>query len=128
MLALVVFFCQDVMAVSNTTSTTVSGDLGMGDRITSLLMGLAAVIGLIFASAWVYKKTGRIQQLGNAQINILARQSLGTREKIILVEANGQTLLLGVTTASIQTLHTYDKSQNFDAILKSQQKGNDNED
>ena len=102
-------------------------EIGMGSRFVSMLTGLFFIVILIFFSAWLYKKMGGVAHIEGADIQVIARQSLGTREKVVLIRAKGQELLVGVTPSSITTLHVYDKTDGFDDLLRQEAKV-DNED
>ena len=74
------------------------------------LVGLAIVVGLIVVTAYLLK---RIQPGRFAASNVLrpvASLSLGTRERVVVVEMGEHWLVLGVTAQNITTLHTAPKS------------------
>lgn len=78
-----------------------------GAAMLQTLLGLALVIGLIFALAWLSKRLGGALP-GNSKImKILAVLPVGPREKIVLVEVGGQQMMLGVTPGQINTLQIF---------------------
>jgi len=79
----------------------------MTQVILQTLLGLGLVIGLFLIMAWLMRRVSQGPGLGGKHIQLLAGISLGTKEKLILVEAGGQQLLLGVTSQQINTLHTF---------------------
>jgi flagellar protein FliO/FliZ len=79
----------------------------MTQNILQIFIGLIAVIALFLATAWLMRKFAQGPGVGGKQIQLLAGLSLGTKEKVLLVDAGGQQLLLGVTSHQISTLHTY---------------------
>jgi flagellar protein FliO/FliZ len=79
-----------------------------GDLIT-VLLGLGLVLGLIFGCSWFVKRMGGLPSAGGGAIKIVSVLSVGTRERIALVEVGGKQLLLGVTAQQITTLHTFDE-------------------
>lgn len=76
-----------------------------------MLLGLTAVIGLVFALAWVARRLGVPGQSRSPLLRHVAALSVGSRERVIIVEAGEQWLVLGVTAHNIQTLHTLPKGQ-----------------
>ena len=74
-------------------------------NVTLALMG---IIGLIFALSWFVKRFNQGSFSANAHIKILSAMPLGTRERIVLIEAGGQQLLLGITSTNINTLHVFE--------------------
>lgn len=73
--------------------------------LVKVFFGLALVIALIFAMSWLVKRFGQGTFLSNSNMKIINSLSLGTKEKIVVVEIGERQLLLGVTANSIQTLH-----------------------
>jgi|GEM_PF-4797398 len=69
--------------------------------------GLLLVLGLIFAAAWLLRKTGRFAPLAADQIKIVSSRSVGSREKLVIVEVDDRHVLLGVTSASINKLYDF---------------------
>ena len=64
-----------------------------------------AVLAVILLLAWIYKRSQRYRGAAGDVINVLAVQSLGPKERILLVEVAGEQLVLGMTASQVQTLH-----------------------
>lgn len=71
----------------------------------NMFMGLVVVIALILGLAWVLRKYGRLPVSNQVDMKVLGGLSLGTRERAVLVQVDGQRLLLGVAPGRVQTLH-----------------------
>jgi len=69
--------------------------------------GLLLVLGLIFAVAWLLRKTGRFSPLATDQIKIVASRSVGSREKLVIVEVNNRGVLLGIAGGTINKLYDF---------------------
>lgn len=80
-----------------------SGDVG------SLVVGLAAVLGIIFLLAWLSKRFNISAPGSNSNMRLISAMSVGQKEKIILVEVEGEKLLLGVTPHQINPLKEFGK-------------------
>jgi flagellar protein FliO/FliZ len=78
-----------------------------GRYLVSLTLGLLAIVGLIFALAWLVKRMGQGSFVNNNHLKILAVMPLGTRERLVIVQAGEQQLLLGITASQINTLHVF---------------------
>lgn len=79
-----------------------------GRRVVSMtvMLGITCIIawlGIKFATPWINKFTGQLTS-NEAHINILERKALGPDRTIILLEADGRKLLLGMTEKSITSL------------------------
>jgi flagellar protein FliO/FliZ len=73
--------------------------------VLQVITGLVAVLALIFAGAWVLKRFGRLQGITHDQLRLVGGISLGQRERIVIVQAGSDRLLIGVAPGCIRTLH-----------------------
>jgi flagellar protein FliO/FliZ len=101
---------QDVSVINQTTPATVEvgkhvmGNLDAGSMVISLL----AVLVAIFIAAWVLKKL----QVGGLSVNglkVVTSLSLGSKERLVVVQVGKKQLLLGVTGQQINILDTLDE-------------------
>jgi len=79
-----------------------------GFDATSLLSfgsSMVAVIGAILLLGWLYRRSQAYRGGSASVINIIAAQSLGPKERILLVDVAGEQLVLGMTASQVQTLH-----------------------
>ena len=70
---------------------------------------LLLVFGCIFGLVFLLKKMNGLPAGDRAAIRVLGSVRLGNREKLLLVQAGEQQLLVGVTPGSINTLHAFDE-------------------
>jgi flagellar protein FliO/FliZ len=90
-----------------TPALAYAAEPGSAVSLLQVLPGLGAVLLLIAACAWVAKRAGlggggRVG--GNPAIRFVSSQSLGAREKVVILEVNGQWLVLGVAPGRVSTL------------------------
>lgn len=76
--------------------------------LAGMFGSLLLVIGLILLCAWLLKRMGNLQAGGNGVLKVRASLSVGLKERVVLVEAAGETLLLGVSPGGIHCLHRFD--------------------
>lgn len=79
----------------------------------ALFGGVLVVLGLILTLAWVARRLGMAPLGGSGPIRLLGGLSVGTRERILLIEVEGTRLLLGVAPGRVQTLHVVSKTPEF---------------
>ena len=87
--------------------------------LAQTLFGLAFIVALIFGLAWVLRRFNVIGTPQNSSIRIVSSIALGTREKVALIEVEGQRVLVGVCPGNIRTLHILDKTQSESSVLNS---------
>jgi flagellar protein FliO/FliZ len=79
--------------------------VGMAD-FSSVILSLALVVGFIFAAAWVVRRMPMGLGRGNGPLKVLAALPLGPRERLVLVEARGEELLIAVSPAGVFNVGT----------------------
>ena len=100
-------------SAQQTESKSPIGGADIGATLLALIVVLAVIIGL----AMIAKRFNlRIQS--NADMKVLSAMSLGTKQRLIIVEVAGKKLLLGVTAERIECLRELPDS----VELKGQQK------
>ncbi|WP_141656797.1 flagellar biosynthetic protein FliO [Marinomonas fungiae] len=105
-----------------------SGGIKMADAssIWRVFLALAFLIVLIPLVIWGLKRLQGLQhKLSKSEIQIIASQSIGTKEKLILVEVQGKRLLLGATAHSITCLNEFEANGNQFAELMNEQLANE---
>lgn len=80
----------------------------MYDSIHSFIV-LALIILLIIVTVYLLKKTMTVGLAGNQCIKVMNQISVGSKERLLLLEVNKETLLIGVTPQAISTLHVFAK-------------------
>lgn len=94
-------------AVSTSTFTATPG-VG-GSEILSLGASMIIIVGIIVVLGWFYSRSRFMSGGASDLINVVATRSLGPKERLMVVEVAGQQLLVGMTTAGVQTLHVLEK-------------------
>ncbi len=74
-------------------------------------IGLLFVLLLILFGAWLLKRFVVSGPGSNKPLNVLSGISLGGREKVVLIQAGEQRLLLGVSPGRVVKLHTFNKGE-----------------
>lgn len=77
--------------------------------VIGVATSLVFVIGAILLVGWFYSRAQRIRGGVAGEIRVVAVQPLGTKERIVVVQIAGTQLVVGVTSSSISTLHTFDQ-------------------
>lgn len=76
-----------------------------------IIATLLVVLTLMFLVIYMLKKLKLTKGLGNKHIKIINTVPIGTKERLILVEINNVTLLLGSTPTHIETLYTFNEGE-----------------
>ncbi len=79
-----------------------------GSELLGFLASLIVVISAIVVLGWLYARSKTFGGAGGDVINIVASRSLGSKERLVVVEVAGQQLLVGMTATEVRTLHVLD--------------------
>jgi flagellar protein FliO/FliZ len=91
------------------------------EGLATTLFGLFAVLALIFGAAWLVKRIGYLPAAGKGPVRVLGGASVGTRERVVVVEVEDARLVLGVAPGRVQTLHVLPRASDFQCSLDAQQ-------
>lgn len=73
--------------------------------LTQWLMSSFGVLALIVILAFLLKKSRLVPQIGRPDFKVLYTLPIGYKEKLVIVQAGEQQLLLGITPQKISFLH-----------------------
>ena len=91
--------CAHAQQTAATTSGALTGQL------ISLMMGLAVVLAVIGAAAWLLKRMAPRNYRDAGVLRVIAGTAVGQRERVVVVEVGATWLVLGVTPGSVNALH-----------------------
>ncbi len=78
-------------------------DLG-GAQLLETAGGLLLVLALLLGLAWLAKRFMGAPGVGKGRVQVIGGVSLGPRERAVIVEVEGQRLLLGVAQGNVRLL------------------------
>ncbi len=102
----------DMNAVNN--AAKIASSVGAGTAVPSLgvgavlqtLVGLAVVIALVFACAWLARRLGLQPSARGQLVRTVGGVSLGGKERVAVVEIGDTWLVLGASPGNVRLLHT----------------------
>jgi flagellar protein FliO/FliZ len=105
-----VFASEEMTKVQQAINTPASlnSDPMNSSYLLQLVIGLLIVLLCIIALAWLAKKMNRFQSLTDSSLKVIGGLSMGSRERIVLLQVGEEQLLLGVSPGRINTLHVLD--------------------
>jgi flagellar protein FliO/FliZ len=74
-------------------------------------LGLGLIVGFLLLFAWLARKFLGGKGFGQGGLKLLGGIALGPRERIILVEAGDQWLVVGIVPGQIRTLHAMPRGE-----------------
>ncbi|OWY30927.1 flagellar biosynthetic protein FliO [Herbaspirillum robiniae] len=80
--------------------------------VFTMLFGLIAVLALMVGIAWLFKRFGFAQNLsGNAAAKVVGGVSVGTRERVMVIEVGEQWIVVGVAPGRVNALATMPRQE-----------------
>lgn len=79
--------------------------------LLQMFAGLAVVLGLVIGAAWILRRIGRVPGFANQAIRTIAAASLGSRERVVLLEVADTWVLVGVAPGQVRSLATLPKGE-----------------
>jgi len=100
-----------LFCASNVFAQTESNIPSLGEMLLQVLGALILISALIVGAAWLAKKLNFINPANQSQLKPLASLTLGRKEKVVIVNACGKTLLLGVASGNVNFLYDLSDDQ-----------------
>ncbi|CBA15894.1 flagellar biosynthetic protein FliO [Xanthomonas albilineans] len=97
-----------LLAVATQAAKSTSGIGSAAPSPPSLLgavFALLLVLGLILAMAWVLKRLPGSGFRPTDGLRVVASLAVGAKERVVVIDVNGEQLLLGVSPGGVSTLH-----------------------
>jgi flagellar protein FliO/FliZ len=74
-------------------------------------LGLAVVLALIWAAARLARRFSPLANQRHSALRVVARQAVGAKEQVVIVEIADQWLVLGVAPGAVSALQTMPKGE-----------------
>lgn len=100
---------QAAMAADVATAPAAQAGVSTAGGLFSVLFGLIAVIAMIVGLAWMARRFGMMHPRDNALIQVVGSASLGTRERVAIVQVQDSWIVVGVSSAGVTSLATLPK-------------------
>jgi len=84
-------------------------------ELARVVFSLLGIIGLILAAGWLSRRMQRRHGVAGRRIRCVEAMAVGARERVLLLDADGKRLLIGVGQGGMRTLHVYEGAAPADA-------------
>lgn len=97
-----------VLAILAPITQPIVPDMNVAGELLRVLLSLAGIVVLIFGAGWVGRRLQGRQFAGGRRLRCLETLPVGSRERVLLLEVEGQRVLVGVGAGGVRTLHVYE--------------------
>ncbi len=80
-------------------------------NLFQVLLGLIVVLALMAGAAWLLRRFNTAKGVSNTSIKIVGAASVGTRERVVVVEIADQWIVVGVAPGRVNALATMQKQE-----------------
>lgn len=88
-----------------------AGSTATGASGLQVILGFAAVLALMAGAAWALKRFGVTRAINDSPVKIIGGISVGGRERVLVVEAGDQWIVLGVAPGRVNALTTMPRQE-----------------
>jgi flagellar protein FliO/FliZ len=90
-------------------------EINVTGELIRVVLSLGGIVALIFAAGWLTKRLQSRQLIGGRRLRCVESMSVGARDRVLLIEADGKRLLVGVGAGGVRALHVYDGTVSVEA-------------
>lgn len=100
-------------AASSAYAETATGSAtpSTAGNLFQVLLGLIVVLALMAGAAWLLRRFNTAKGISNTSIKIVGAASVGTRERVVVVEIADQWIVVGVAPGRVNALATMQKQE-----------------
>jgi flagellar protein FliO/FliZ len=83
-------------------------DINVTGELIRVVLSLGGIVALIFAAGWLTRRLQSRQFSGGRRLRCIETMPISARERVLLIEADGKRLLVGVGAGGVRALHVYE--------------------
>ena len=83
-------------------------DIGVGGELARVILSLLGIIAMILVAGWLTRRMQARSRPGGRRIRCVEAMAVGARDRVLLLDADGKRLLVGMGPGGMRTLHVYD--------------------
>lgn len=102
--------CLSLLLGMATADAVAAAEVLSVTRISQTLAVLAAILACIFALAYIVRRMPGISGRAGGVLKLVDALSIGARERILLIDVDGERLVIAVSPGRIDRLHVLPRS------------------
>jgi flagellar protein FliO/FliZ len=97
-----------MLAMIAAAPSIAAADVNVGAELLRVILSLLGIIVLILVAGWFSRRVQGRGAPGGRRIRCVETFAVGSRDRLLLIQADGQRLLIGVGQGGMHTLHVYE--------------------
>lgn len=99
---------MSALALMLAAAPAATPEFNAAGELVRVVLSLLGIIGLILAAGWMTRRMQRRHGVAGRRIRCVETFAVGARERLLLLDADGKRLLIGMGPGGMRTLHVYD--------------------
>ncbi|WP_430391040.1 FliO/MopB family protein [Dyella sp. 20L07] len=83
-------------------------DMNVGGELVRVVLSLLGIVVLIVAAGWMSRRLQARTSPGGRRLRCVETMAVGARDRLMLIDADGKRLLIGMGQGGMRTLHVYE--------------------
>ncbi|WP_426700476.1 FliO/MopB family protein [Rhodanobacter sp. Col0626] len=96
------------LALMLAVAPAATSEFSAAGELVRVVLSLLGIIGLILAAGWLTRRMQRRHGVAGRRIRCVETFAVGARDRLLLLDADGKRLLIGMGPGGMRTLHVYD--------------------
>jgi flagellar protein FliO/FliZ len=97
-----------MLALTLAVAPAAAPEFNAAGELVRVVLSLLGIIGLILAAGWMTRRMQRRHGVAGRRIRCVESFAVGARDRLLLLDADGKRLLIGMGPGGMRTLHVYD--------------------
>ena len=99
---------MSMLALTLAAAPAAAPEFNAAGELVRVVLSLLGIIGLIVAAGWLTRRMQRRPGAAGRRIRCVESFAVGARDRLLLLDADGKRLLIGMGPSGMRTLHVYD--------------------
>ena len=102
---------MSMLALTLAVAPAAAPEFNAAGELVRVVLSLLGIIGLILAAGWLTRRMQRRHGVAGRRIRCVESFAVGARDRLLLLDADGKRLLIGMGPGGMRTLHVYEGAQ-----------------
>jgi flagellar protein FliO/FliZ len=99
---------MSTLALMLAAAPAATPEFNAASELVRVVLSLLGIIGLILAAGWLSRRAQRRHGVAGRRIRCVETFAVGARDRLLLLDADGKRLLIGMGPGGMRTLHVFD--------------------
>jgi|GEM_PF-5985977 len=103
--------------IATAAETAVAANTAVPGSVVRIVVSLILIVGLMIVLAVIFKKFGLNRMQSGLPVKVIGAISVGNNQRIMIIEAGEEWIVLGVTPQNISTITSMPRQENNNTIV-----------